>query len=55
MESARGSGASREDNDGEDKHLNKNSSAADIRALDKRYSKLEAGESTMRAPEDSNI
>ena len=55
MESTRSFGAKREDEGGEEKHLNKNSSASDIRALDKKYSKLEAGESSMRAPADSTI
>lgn len=56
MESARTFGNRREEGDGEgEKHLNKNSSASDIRALDKKYSKMEAGESSMRAPADSTI
>lgn len=56
MESTKTFGVRREEEqkDGE-KHLNKNSSAADIRALDKKYSKLEADEGSMRAPADSSI
>ncbi len=42
--------------DGEVKHLNKNSSVSDIRALDKKLSRMEADSNDgLRAPENSNI
>lgn len=41
--------------DGDMKHLGKNSSAADIRNLDKKFAELEAGGSSLRSPEDSTV
>lgn len=56
MESSRGGGIKTTKGDEEIKHLSRNSSANDIRALDKKYSRLEADASDgLRAPENSNI
>lgn len=56
MENQRGRNIRSESNEGEVQHLSKNSSANDIRALDKKYAKMEAGsDDGLRTPENSNI
>lgn len=56
MESARGGHITSEKEGGEVKHLSRNSSVADIRALDKKLARLEADANDgLRSPENSNI
>lgn len=43
------------EDDGDIKHLNKHSSAADTRSLDKKYAAMEAEGSSLRSPESSTI